>query len=163
MVLAASVMGRNRSTGKVERLGRGAALEQQQNVFFRYAVRDKSVIARDAAEAKNFFVKRRRSADVPDVEARFDYSGKRWHELSSEALRGKLVESELGILPGRSFVARFKKAFNVFSQNISFEVDRIAGFPVAKIGVLVRVGNYGDFHRSHLLEGSHKIMPASDG
>lgn len=94
MVVTASVMGRNRSAWKLERLACGASLEEQQNVFFHHAVGEQSVIACDAAQAKNFFVKFGRPANVPDVEARFDYSGKRWHELSSETLRDKLFESE---------------------------------------------------------------------
>jgi hypothetical protein len=76
MVLAASVMGRNGSAWRVESLACGAALEKQQNAFFRHAVGKQSVIARDANQAENFFLKPGRSANVHDIEARFDYSGR---------------------------------------------------------------------------------------
>src|SRR5437773_11293868 len=34
---------------------------------------------------------------------------------------------------------------HVFSQHIAFEVDRVARFAVANVGVFVGVGNHGDF------------------
>ena len=40
---------------------------------------------------------------------------------------------------------RFEIALDVFAEDIAFEVDRVAGFVVLDVGVLVGVGNYGDF------------------
>ncbi len=55
------------------------------------------------------------------------------------------------------FIARIEIAFHVFSKNICFEVDSIARFAVAKIGVLVGVGNYGNFRDVRM------FIPARDG
>ena len=56
---------------------------------------------------------------------------------------------EMGASVG--FIARFEIALNVFAENVGFEIYRVAGFTVAKVGVLVGVENYRDFQRKLLL------------
>ena len=42
-------------------------------------------------------------------------------------------------------MARFQIALDVFSEDVAFEVDGVAGFAVADVGVLVGVRDDGDF------------------
>src|SRR5258707_11665366 len=55
--------------------------------------------------------------------------------------------------PPRSTLFPYTTLFR--SQNVAFEVDGVAGFAVADIGVFVGVGNYGDF--------DDVVFPACDG
>ena len=54
-------------------------------------------------------------------------------------------------------ISRFEVALYVFSENIAFEIHLVASLAAADVGVLVGVGNYGDFG------GAVALVPSRDG
>src|SRR5579872_2110737 len=72
-----------------------------------------------------------------------------------EPFRDEMTERYGG--RSRRFVARFEIADDIFAENIALEIYSVARLAITKVGVLVGVGNYGNFR------DTRAVIPARGG
>src|SRR5437899_4797930 len=120
------------------------------------AVRAKSVVTFDAGQAEGFFVEARRTIQVLHVEGRLENAGQRRH--------GKLPYRLETLFHQARYCERWRRnrsgsrlhvALDVFSQDVAFEVNRVAGLSVADVGVVIGIRNDGHFRDAMMRSEEH--------
>src|SRR5262249_5376681 len=89
-----------RSAGQDGRPGRGAALEEQEDLPVRDAESAESLVAGHALEAEHGFIEARGTVEVLDVEGGFQNPVNNWHDVNLRAPRllliGRLLSQQIG-------------------------------------------------------------------
>src|SRR6266699_2798797 len=156
MQRAAAVVRAQSALGQPGDAIRRATLKKEKPAAASDAVRAKSVVTFDAGQAEGFFVEARRTIQVLHVEGRLENAGQRRH--------GKLPYRLETLFHQARYCERWRRnrsgsrlhvALDVFSQDVAFEVNRVAGLSVADVGVVIGIRNDGHFRDA--------MMPLSDG
>src|SRR6266566_3266710 len=156
MQRAAAVVRAQSALGQPGDAIRRATLKKEKPAAASDAVSAKSVVTFDAGQAEGFFVEARRTIQVLHVEGRLENAGQRRHGKLPYWLETLFHEARYGERwRGNRSGSRLQVALDVFSQDVAFEVNRVAGLSVADVGVVIGIRNDGRFRDA--------MVPPRDG